>query len=182
MHPVVNHLIQLQELILIRHEEKVTMGIGRLEQMDLSIREMTAKLPLETKSLFEKLNKKDPVVIVPISESICAACGMKLPISLIQAVRLGRDIHGCPNCARMLFFPESAARWVGQTPKRSGYGRSRESLASGLTRRRAISAPANTMAQARPIRPDPITAICLSLTATAASSPTRGELLRRSWQ
>ena len=119
MHPVVNHLIQLQELTLIRDEEKVTTGLARLEQMDASIREMTEKLPSETRSLFGKLHKKDHVVIVPISDGICAACGMKLPISLAQAVRLGREILGCPNCAKMLFYPESAPRWVGKAPRRS---------------------------------------------------------------
>jgi len=119
MHPVVNHLVQLQELILIRDEEKVTMGLSRLEQMDASIKEMTAKLPEETRIFFEKLHKKDHTVIVPVSDGICAACGMKLPISLVQAVRLGREIHGCPNCARMLFFPEAAPRWVGKVPRRS---------------------------------------------------------------
>ena len=119
MHPVVNHLVQLQELMLIRDEEKVTMGLARLEQMDASIKDMTVKLPNETRVLFEKLHKKDHVVIVPVSDGICASCGMKLPISLVQAVRLGREIHGCPNCARMLFYPESAARWVGKPPRRS---------------------------------------------------------------
>jgi mannitol/fructose-specific phosphotransferase system IIA component (Ntr-type) len=119
MHPVVNHLVQLQELMLIRDEEKVTMGLARLEQMDASIKDMTDKLPQETKVLFEKLHKRDHVVIVPVSNGICAACGMKLPISLVQAVRLGREIHGCPNCAKMLFYPESAPRWVGKAPRRS---------------------------------------------------------------
>lgn len=119
MHPVVNHLIQLQELMLIRDEEKVTMSLPRLEQMDLSIKDMTGKLPTETRVFFEKLHKKDHVVIVPVSDGICAGCGMKLPISLVQAVRLGREIHGCPNCAKMLFFPESAPRWVGKPPRRS---------------------------------------------------------------
>ena len=119
MHPVVNHLVQLQELMLIRDEEKVTMGLSRLEQMDASIKEMIVKLPDETRVFFEKLQKKDHVVIVPVSDGICAACGMKLPISLAQAVRLGREIHGCPNCARMLFYPESAPRWVGKVPRRS---------------------------------------------------------------
>ena len=119
MHPVVNHLIQLQELMLIRDEEKVAMELPRLEQMDASIREMIEKLPTETRVLFEKLHKKDHVVIVPTSNGSCAGCGMKLPISLVQAVRLGREIHGCPNCAKMLFFAESAPRWVGQSPRRS---------------------------------------------------------------
>ena len=95
------------------------MGLSRLEQMDASIKDMIVKLPDDTRVFFEKLHKKDHVVIVPVSDGICAACGMKLPISLAQAVRLAREIHGCPNCARMLFYPESAPRWVGKAPRRS---------------------------------------------------------------
>ncbi|MBA4387972.1 MAG: hypothetical protein C0404_08320 [Verrucomicrobia bacterium] len=119
MHPLENHIIQLQELTLIREEQKVAAGRAHLEQLDASIKEMTEKLPEAIKYRFTRLHKKDPVAIVPISAELCAACGMKLPISLIQAVRLGRDIHACPNCARMLYFPESAPRWVGKRPTRA---------------------------------------------------------------
>jgi mannitol/fructose-specific phosphotransferase system IIA component (Ntr-type) len=119
MHPVVNHLIQLQELTLIKDEQKVTKGADHLQQLTESIKNMTQELPKDTRDLFEKLQKKNHNVIVPIAEDICSVCGMKIPISLIQAVRLGRDLHNCPNCARILFYPESAAKWVGRKPRRS---------------------------------------------------------------
>jgi len=35
---------------------------------------------------------------------------MQLPISLTQAVRRGQQVHACPNCARLLYFPESPPR------------------------------------------------------------------------
>lgn len=119
MHPLENHIIQLQELTFIREEQKVAAGMAYLEQLDASIKEMMDKLPQDVATRFTRLRKKDPVVIVPVSNELCASCGMKLPISLIQAVRLGRDIHGCPNCARMLYYPESAPRWVGKRPSRA---------------------------------------------------------------
>jgi mannitol/fructose-specific phosphotransferase system IIA component (Ntr-type) len=119
MHPVANHLIQLQELIMIRDEQKVAGITQHLEQLNTSIATMSAQLQGDIRSLFEKLNKKDHSVMVPVSDGICAACGMRLPISLVQAVRIGRDIHGCPNCARMLFYPESAPRRVGKPPRRT---------------------------------------------------------------
>lgn len=119
MHPVANHLIQLQELTLIRDEQKVAASGNHLEQLDESIGGMRKELPDQIRGLFEKLHKKDHVVIVPISKEICATCGMKLSISLIQAVRIGREIHSCPNCARMLYYPESVPRWVGKAQRRT---------------------------------------------------------------
>ena len=110
MQSVVNLLIQLQELQHIRDEQKVTKGISHLEELDASIKSMTDVLPPNIRTLYDKLLKKDHIVIAPISDGICAVCGMKLPISLVQAVRIAREIHGCPNCARMLYFPESAPR------------------------------------------------------------------------
>jgi len=109
MHPVLNHLIQLQELTLIRDEQKVAGGT-HLQQLDESISGMTKELPEDIRVLFGKLHKKDHIVIVPVSNGICAACGMQLPISQVQAVRQAVRIRGCPNCARFLYFPEVAAR------------------------------------------------------------------------
>jgi mannitol/fructose-specific phosphotransferase system IIA component (Ntr-type) len=120
MHPVVNHLIQLQELSLIKDEQRVSGKGQHLHDLSEAIDSMTAKLPSDTRVLYQKLYKKDHIVIAPISDGVCAACGMKLPISLVQAVRIGHAVHSCPSCARMLFFPESAVRSVGKTTRRTG--------------------------------------------------------------
>lgn len=119
MHPVANHLIQLQELILIRDEQKIAGSSTHLEQLDSSINTLSGQLTHDIHNHFEKLFKKEHVFIVPISEGVCAACGMRLPISLVQAVRIGLEIHNCPNCARMLYFPETPARRVGKAPRRT---------------------------------------------------------------
>ncbi len=120
MHPLVNHLIQLQDLTLIRDEQKVTpTSSAHTEQLDASIKSMTEELPSDVRTLFLQLHKKDHIVISPASEGSCAVCGMRLPISLVQAVRLGRDIHSCPNCARMLYCTEAPVRRLGKTPRRT---------------------------------------------------------------
>ena len=107
MHPVVNQLVQLQELLLIRDEQKIAVDSEHLGHLTASIESMTSELPRETRSLFEKLQKKDHIVITPVADGICAVCGMTLPISLVQAVRLAREIHACPACARMAM----SSRW-----------------------------------------------------------------------
>lgn len=119
MHSVANHLIQLQEMILIRDEQKVHGVNEHLERLDKNIGVMSSELSGDIKVHFDRLIKKDRIVIVPVAEGVCAACGMRLPISLVQAVRIGRDIHSCPNCARMLYFPEVAARRVSKAPRRT---------------------------------------------------------------
>jgi len=119
MHPVANHLIQLQELILIRDEQKVAAAGQHLEQLDASIKAMTHELPDEPRALFGKLLKRDRIAIAPITDGSCAICGMRLPISLVQSVRVGREIHCCPTCVRILYFPETAPRRV-RHPLRRG--------------------------------------------------------------
>lgn len=119
MHPVANLLIQVQELTLIRDEQKAARRGGHLEQLDMAIKAMTSKLPEEVCTMFEKLHKKNHIVIAPISDGICAVCWMKLPISLVQAVRVAKAIHNCPNCARMLYYPESVPRRIGKLRRRS---------------------------------------------------------------
>ena len=65
MHPVANTLVQLQELLLIRDESKISSGSTKLDKLDKSVEAMSAELPHETCVLFKKLHKKDPSFIVP---------------------------------------------------------------------------------------------------------------------
>lgn len=119
MHPVVNQLIQLEELILIRDEQKLMSGGAHLENLDAAIKGMSAKLPSDIREHAEKLNKKRQAAIVPIANQICSGCGMSLPISLVQAVRLAREVHSCPNCARMLYYVERAPKRIANKRRRT---------------------------------------------------------------
>ena len=119
MHPTVNHLIQLQELDLIRDEQKVAGSDEHLQGLDRSVRAMAKKLPKDIRNEYEKLNKRDHVVIVPVSNNVCAGCGLQLTVSLVQQVRMAKSIQTCPNCARMLYCSETAPRRIGKAPRRS---------------------------------------------------------------
>lgn len=120
MHPLANHLVQLQELTLIRDEQRMSGRPQHLEQLNASIKGLTDELPADVHATFEKLQKRDPVAIAPVSENNCSTCGMKLPISLLQQVRQGKELHSCPACARMLYAVDDAPRRVGQRTRRTG--------------------------------------------------------------
>ena len=64
MHPVANHLIQLQELTLIRDEQKAAGISHHLEQLDDSIKSMAKGLPGDVRTLFDKLHKKNQKIYV----------------------------------------------------------------------------------------------------------------------
>ncbi len=118
MHPVANHLLQLQELTLVSEEQQVAGGSGHLAQLDEAIRTMRAQLPGTVAVMFGKLAAKDHNVIVAVVDGLCAACRMQLPISLVQQVRMAKDVHACPNCARYLYMPVSSARNTRRRPGR----------------------------------------------------------------
>lgn len=112
MHPTANLLVQLQELTLIRDEQKVAERPERLQPLDTSIKTMLGRLPKDIRVMFEKLRKKDHIVIAPIANRLCSVCGMTLPISLVQSVQQAKKIYNCPSCSRLLFYPQNTARRV----------------------------------------------------------------------
>ena len=128
MHRLVNHLNQLQELVLIRDEHRTTGDGSHMERLNDSIDELTDKLPVDVKSLYSRLYKKDHLVMAPMYNGCCSICGMRLPVSMVQTVRQCKGISNCPSCARMLFEESDAPRWVGEThsraaPRKSGVSR-----------------------------------------------------------
>ena len=119
MQSLINHLNQLQELILIRDEHRATGDGSHMDRLNDSIDEMTEKLPADVRSLFQRLCKKDHAVMSPMHDGCCAICGMRLPISQVQSVRVCKVLQNCPSCARILFADPEAVRWVGERPSRA---------------------------------------------------------------
>jgi len=128
MQSLINHLNQLQELVLIRDEHRTTGDGSHMDRLNDSIDQLTDKLPPEVKSLYQRLYKKDHIVMAPMYNGCCAICGMRMPISQVQAVRLCKQIQNCPSCARILYEESDAPRWVGETPSRT------EPRKSGISR------------------------------------------------
>ena len=118
MTPIKNHILQLQELVHIRDEQKMLKGDSHLDDLNASINKMKSNLPPDVKLSFERLSKKSPIVIVPVSSGGCAGCGMHIPISLIQSLRNKDEIQYCPNCAKMIYYQEDAPRNVTKSARR----------------------------------------------------------------
>ncbi|MDD5704428.1 MAG: PTS sugar transporter subunit IIA [Kiritimatiellae bacterium] len=119
MQSLINHLLQLQELVLIQDEHRATGDGAHLERLNGNIVEMTDKLPPQIKGFIQRLIKKDHIVMAPMHNGSCAICGMRLPISQVQAVRKLKELQTCPSCARVLYESSDAARWIGERQSRT---------------------------------------------------------------
>ena len=115
----INLLNQLQELVLTRDEHH-QMGDGsHMDALSDSIDALAGKLDPQVKALYDRLYKKDHVVMSPMANGCCAVCGMRLPISQAQQVRLAKTIQTCSSCGRMLFNEEEdAPKYTGGKPVR----------------------------------------------------------------
>lgn len=164
MQSLINHLLQLQELVLILDEHKATGDGLHLDRLAKNIDELGSALPQSTKDFVLRLLKKDHIVMAPMHNGSCAICGMRLPIGLVQSVRQAHDlksseIQTCPSCARILYESSDSTRWVGEAysrsePRKVGIARfSAQSLMipnlKAATRDDAIIELANAMQDAR---------------------------------
>ena len=115
----INLLNQLQELVLTRDEHHQTGDGSHMDALSESIDALAGKLDPQPKALYERLYKKDHIVMSPMSNGCCAVCGMRLPISQVQQVRLAKPIQTCSSCGRMLFnAEEDAPKYTGGKPAR----------------------------------------------------------------
>ena len=119
MQPIINHLVQLQELIIARAQQEAGMPGAQFAQLDESIHALTQELPRDIHQQFTRLLQKSPLAIVPVVNGVCTACGMTLPVSLVHQVHAAEQIYQCPSCARLLFHRASGARNTRKSPRRS---------------------------------------------------------------
>jgi mannitol/fructose-specific phosphotransferase system IIA component (Ntr-type) len=109
----------LQELSLIRAEQKAHRHGHRLDELDASIATLTSELSPDIQALMTRMQKRDLIIIVPMTNGICNGCGMRLPTSHVQAVKVSNDIQVCPICTRILYYQEGLARNIGKAPRRT---------------------------------------------------------------
>jgi mannitol/fructose-specific phosphotransferase system IIA component (Ntr-type) len=87
--------------------------------LDAAIQTLSDQLPPDVSNQFKKIEKKGSIAIVPVAKGVCSACGMSLPVSLVHDIHAADKLHQCPNCARMLYYPESSLRGIGKKKRRN---------------------------------------------------------------
>lgn len=106
MKKVINQLIQLQELIEARAQQEALATQERLVPLEEAIQTMLRQLPPDVAAHFMRIVKRWRVGVVPMSNSVCAGCGMTVPVSQFHAIRAAQALHQCPHCGRFIYAPE----------------------------------------------------------------------------
>ena len=115
----INLLNQLQELVFTRDELHQAGDWSHTDALDRAIDDLSAKLDPQPRALYQRLYKKSHIVMAPMSDGCCAGCGMRLPISQVQQVRMAKTLQTCSSCGRMLYNEEEdAPRYIGEKPTR----------------------------------------------------------------
>ena len=115
----INLLNQLQELVFTRDELHQAGDWSHTDALDRAIDDLAAKLDPQPRALYQRLYKKSHIVMAPMSDGCCAVCGMRLPISQVQQVRMAKTLQTCSSCGRMLYNEEEdAPRYIGEKPTR----------------------------------------------------------------
>lgn len=150
----INILRQLQELVLTRDEHHQTGDGTHLASLNESIDALRRKLDPQVSGIYERLYKKNHVVMSAMSNNCCAICGMQVPIAQGQQVRLARHLVTCLSCGCILFSDDEAVTNISEVPDRdnpkTGISRfSAEELMvvdlDGKTRDQAIACLAEAM-------------------------------------
>jgi mannitol/fructose-specific phosphotransferase system IIA component (Ntr-type) len=102
----IKHLIQLQDLVAARAQQQASMPSQHLQQLDKNIKTLTDELAPDLKNHFNRLLQKNIEAIVPITGSNCSGCGYALTKTLINSIHAGDELNRCPNCTRILYFPD----------------------------------------------------------------------------
>lgn len=118
MHRLINHLIQLQDLMYARDQQQASIPGSRLKQLDDAIRTLMEELPDDVQGHFERMSRKAPPALVPLTGNACSACGMVVPVSQVHAVHAADVLYRCANCARFVFYPDQAVRRISQKRRR----------------------------------------------------------------
>lgn len=106
-HHLVKHLIQLQDLVAAREQQKASHPKQKLTELDKNIKLLAGGLPPELRTSFMRLVEKNVEALAPITGTNCSGCGYALTKALVNSIHGGEgELGRCPNCTRILYAPD----------------------------------------------------------------------------
>ena len=106
-HHLIKHLIQLQDLIAARAQQKASHPKQKLVELEKNIKTMTDELPPELANNFTRLVQKNLEALAPVTGENCSGCGFALTKTMVNNINGGAvEMSRCPNCTRILYAPD----------------------------------------------------------------------------
>jgi predicted nucleic acid-binding Zn-ribbon protein len=90
-------------------DERIGKAQGRLDLLAKRRAKAGKVVPPPILGRYEFIRSRiDHPVIVPVSEGICGGCHIKIPPQSFNELQKGKQILGCPNCQRIVYWVEHA--------------------------------------------------------------------------
>ena len=106
-HHIVKHLIQLQDMMAARAQQRAAQPRKKFEELDQNIESFAKELSPELRSNFMRLVDKNVEALAPITGENCSGCGYALTKALVNSIHGGDgELSRCPNCTRILYAPD----------------------------------------------------------------------------
>jgi len=99
-------MIRLQELTFAQLEHEAADSQLGVKEIQTSISHILDDMPKDWGRLIQRLQGGGQPAVVPVTDEFCSFCRIQLPTAMIQEIRRHSQIHQCPCCARILYFPE----------------------------------------------------------------------------
>ena len=95
-------LLEEQEARLGAREQNLQKGLAELEA---NREELAAAVDSSARDRYERLVKsKGENVVVGVEHGVCGGCHMKLPPQLLVTCQGEKELVGCSNCGRILYY------------------------------------------------------------------------------
>jgi predicted nucleic acid-binding Zn-ribbon protein len=88
----------------VRAKERTAIDQKQLDEVMLERKALVAELKPESNSAYERLRKRNPVVVAEAVNGRCVACQLELRPQFYQELRKGDRMMFCENCRRILYY------------------------------------------------------------------------------
>ncbi len=76
--------------------------LASLAQLESKRQQQVSAIPPSHLATYERLRQRLGLAVSLLQGSACSGCGMTLPTSQVQHVRMSQELTFCPNCQRIL--------------------------------------------------------------------------------
>lgn len=95
-------LKHLQELVLARDEHYAHGDGSQIDRLTDEIESLKSELDVRALALFDRIYKRNHLVLAQVVNGCCAGCGMAVPVSMAQMIKRGEHLVACQACGRVL--------------------------------------------------------------------------------
>lgn len=103
MNSQIDILIKLQDLVIARDEHYSHGDGSQIDRLTEEIEKLKEELDDRSRLLFDRIYKRNHLVLAQVVNGCCSGCGMGVPVSLAQMIKRREHLVACQACGRVLY-------------------------------------------------------------------------------